>query len=319
MFKDKTNAILKAGKGGDGRVALKSIGAKKRADGGDGGVGGDFYLEGDSNLYDLSFINKDQTFRADNGEIGGVNNSTGKNAKDYVLKVPIATNILNKRGDLVARIDKPGQRILLLKGGKGGKGNLAFRKGGQESLYEFTPGRDGEVLEAELELELVADVIFIGLPNAGKSSLLNELTNAKAKVASYAFTTIIPKLGRMNSVTLMDLPGLIERTFEGKGLGTNFVKHTKSAKLVLHFVSLENPNVVESYNVIRTELKNIDQRLYDLPEIVVLTKSDLIEDEAIIKKAIADFKKLKIEALVSSIADEASLEKLSKKLEALLG
>lgn len=313
MFKDIVTAKFSAGKGGDGRVALKSLGGKKRADGGMGGNGGDLYIEGTTNLYDYSFIKKDESFKAEDGEIGGVNNSTGRNGKDFIIKLPIATNIYDVNGNLICRIDKPGQRVLLLKGGRGGKGNIAFKSGGEFSLYEHTKGLKGGELDAKLELELPGEVIFIGLPNAGKSSILNEITNANAKVASYAFTTTIPQLGRMDEITLMDLPGLIEKTFEGKGLGTHFVRHTRAAKLVLHFISLENSDIMESYNVIRTELKNIDNRLYELPEIIVLTKTDILSDLTQLNSIKKLFRNKKVIAV--SIADDSSLEELKKLIK----
>lgn len=312
MFKDLTRAQFKAGKGGDGRVSFTSRNAKKLSDGGVGGPGGDFYVEGTTNLYDLSFIKRDEVFKAEDGQIGGTNNATGKNGADFVLKVPLATNIYNLNGDLVCRIDQPNQRVKLLEGGTGGKGNLSFKSGGLDALYDHTEGSPGQALDVKIELELMGEVIFIGLPNAGKSSILNEITNANAKVASYAFTTTIPQLGRMDDITLMDLPGLIEKTFEGKGLGTQFVRHTKFAKLVLHFVSLENPDLIEAYNTIRTEITNIDARLADLPEVVVLSKTDIFDDPKELKAAESLFKKKMIPFVSVSIADDKSLESLKK-------
>jgi len=318
MFKDLTTAKFKAGKGGDGLVSFTSRNAKKLSDGGVGGPGGDFYVEGTTNLYDLNFIKRDEVFKAEDGQVGGTNNSTGRNGIDYIFKVPLATNIYNFNGDLVCRIDQPNQRVKLLEGGKGGKGNLSFKSGGLDALYEHTEGEPGQELEVRIELELMGEVIFIGLPNAGKSSILNEITNANAKVAPYAFTTTIPQLGRLDDISLMDLPGLIEKTFEGKGLGTQFVRHTKFAKLVLHFLSLENPDLLEAYNTIRTEVKNIDPRLAFLPELVVLSKTDVFDDPKLLKKAEALFKKKKIKTVSVSIADDDSLETLKKTIKEIL-
>ncbi len=318
MFKDLTTAKLKAGKGGDGRVSFVSRNARKLSDGGVGGPGGDFYVEGTTNLYDLSYIKKDEVFKAEDGQIGGTNNSTGKNGMDFTLKLPVGTSIYNFNGDLIHRIEEPNIKVKLLTGGKGGKGNLSFKSQGLDALYEHTDGTPGQELDVRLELELISDVIFIGLPNAGKSSVLNEITNANAKVASYAFTTLIPQLGRLDEITLMDLPGLIENTFEGKGLGTRFVKHTKSAKLVLHFVSLENPDLIEAYNTIREELKNIDIRLFELPEIIVLTKTDTIDDPKLIQKAEKTLEKLGRQVISVSIADDKSLEVLKSAIKSSL-
>lgn len=315
MFKDLATAKFKAGKGGDGRVAFTSRNSRKVSDGGVGGRGGDFYVEGTTNLYDLSFIKRDEVFKAEDGQIGGLNNSTGKNGQDFILKVPLATNIYNLNNELICRIDQAGQKVKLLDGGKGGLGNLSFKYLGLDALYEHTKGENGGELDVKLELELLGEVIFIGLPNAGKSSILNEITNANAKVASYAFTTLIPQLGRMDGITLMDLPGLIENTFQGKGLGTNFVRHTRGAKLVLHFISLENTNLIESYNLIRKELENIDSALANLPEVVVLTKTDLLEEEQI-KEAIKVFKNKKVISV--SIADDSSLAGLKEIIKSSL-
>lgn len=318
MFKDLTTAKFKAGKGGDGLVSFTSRNAKKLSDGGVGGPGGDFYVEGTTNLYDLNFIKRDEVFKAGDGQVGGTNNSTGKNGTDYILKVPLATNIYNFNNELVCRIDQPNQRVKLLEGGVGGKGNLSFKSGGLDALYDHTDGEPGQELEVRIELELMGEVIFIGLPNAGKSSILNEITNANAKVAPYAFTTTIPQLGRLDDISLMDLPGLIEKTFEGKGLGTQFVRHTKFAKLVLHFVSLENPDLMEAYDTIKTEITNIDARLGELPEVVVLSKSDVIEDPKLLKKAENMFKKKGIRVIPVSIADDNSLEVLKKTIRELV-
>jgi GTPase len=311
MFKDIANVKLKAGKGGDGRVAFISKNAQKRSDGGNGGNGGDLYIEGTTHLYDYSFLKRDQVISAEDGQIGGTNNAKGRNGNDYVLKVPVATNVYNAKGELVVRVDQPGVRIKLLTGGKGGRGNLAFKSGGLDALYDHTEGELGQDIEAKFELELLGDVIFIGLPNAGKSSILNEITNANAKVAPYAFTTLVPQLGRLDEISLMDLPGLIEKTFEGKGLGTKFVRHTKSAKLVLHFVSLENPDISQAYRTIRTELENIDKNLSELPEVIVLSKTDTL-NQAEIEQAIKSAKKLSKNVIAVSIADDNSLEDLKK-------
>jgi GTP-binding protein len=314
MFKDLAKIKVRAGKGGDGHVSFN--GAKRYPNGGDGGKGGDVYLEGTINLYDLSFIKADTLFQAENAENGKTNNLQGADGKDLVIKVPLTTVVMDLDKKPFMSITKPGEKKLLLKGGTGGLGNYVFRSEGVDSLNKFTSGKAGQEQQVILQLELYSDILFIGFPNAGKSSILNELTNADSKVAAYAFTTTIPHLGRMDGVTLMDLPGLIEGTFQGKGLGTSFVKHTKWAQYVAHFVSTENENVTEAYQTMRNELKAIDEDLFKKNEIIVLTKSDLVDKKSLEekKKKLEKFGKV----VVASAYDFDSIENLNKEFKKLL-
>lgn len=308
MFRDKIRIKLKAGNGGHGRVAF---GGYHMPMGGTGGDGGDVYIQGSSDKYDFASLMTEFTYAAEDGEAGGVKNLTGRKGKDYVLKVPLTTKIYDAEHKLVLTIDKPNEPKLLLRGGQGGLGNWYFRTGGVGALEVSTQGKPGERLNSTFILELQSDVIFIGLPNAGKSSILNEITNAEAKVAAYAFTTLSPHLGRMNNITLMDLPGLIEKTSEGKGLGTSFVKHTKSAKLVAHFVSLESKDPVADYKLIRDELKDISSQLFEKPEVIILTKTDLISKEEVAAK-LKLFKKFKKPLATVSAYDLDALEGLKQ-------
>jgi GTPase len=310
MFRDRVRIQLKAGNGGSGKI---SFGKDNIPMGGTGGNGGDVYLEGDNNMYDLSSVIPDHVYAADDADHGGVKDLTGRNGKDYVLKVPIATNVYNEKKQLIATISKHGQREAVLTGGVGGLGNHYYRAKGRNAAREFQFGKPGEKMNVTLELELQSDVIFIGLPNAGKSSVLNSLTNADAKVAAYEFSTTSPYLGRMDGVVLMDLPGLIERTAEGKGLGTSFVKHTKAAKAVAHFVSLESADPVKDYELIRKELAAIGSELAAKPEIIILTKTDLIPVKEIAAK-IKLFKKYKKSVVAVSAYDLDALADLRKAL-----
>ncbi len=313
MFRDKVKLKFKAGKGGNGIVAYN----KGRIPyGGSGGDGGDVYLEGSSKIYDLSFINQDSTISAEDGAPGGIKNLQGKDGKDLIFKLPLITHVMDSNGRLIMTLDKDGEKKLLEKGGKGGQGNFMFRHG-VENHSKSTPGMSGQELDISLNLELYSDIIFIGFPNAGKSSILNAITNANSKVASYAFTTLDPILGRLKGITLMDLPGLIEGTSEGKGLGTKFVKHTKASKLVAHVISLESEDVKVEYTKMREELKRIDQSLYDKPEIIILSKSDLVDPDKV-KSSVKALKSLKKETLVCSVYDYDSLELLKKLLETQL-
>jgi GTPase len=306
MFRDRVRINLKAGTGGNGRV---TFGPNRTATGGQGGDGGSLYVVGDNHQLDLGHLMPSGKYKAEDGDAGGVNNLTGANGKDYFLKVPIATVIYNVEGEKIAEVTEADKPMLLLKGGIGGMGNYYYSRHSRDGHEKAKPGEPGAALEAKLELELVSDVIFIGLPNAGKSSLLNFLTNADAKVGAYAFTTTIPQPGRMDGITLMDLPGLIAKTHEGKGLGTGFIKHTRRSRLVAHCLSLESEDLAGDYKIIRNELEQIDPALAAKPEIVLLTKSDMVDaKEAEAKLKVV--KKLNPQSIVISSLDEASLETL---------
>jgi GTPase len=283
MIHDQVRITLKAGKGGNG-VLKFSPGTKRRPIGGDGGKGGDLYIEGTRDRYDLGFLNHEETIEAESADHGGTNNSRGKHGNDMVLKVPLITEVYNDDNELVCRITKDKEKVLIVKGGRGGLGNYHFRKGQATTLDKWTPGREGETLHVKLVLKLTADVVFIGLPNAGKSSMLNALTNAKSKVGNYPFTTLSPHLGSLPGIKFMDLPGLIEGTAEGKGLGSSFLKHTEHAALIAHFITLESTDLKKDYDVIREELKNISKDLAAKKEVIILTKSDMFSDEEIQEK-----------------------------------
>lgn len=325
MFVDKRKIQVKAGDGGNGLVHFSgAYGPKRKPYGGNGGKGGNVILEGTTGRYDLYFLKTDFLYEAENGRSGGVNNMTGREGNDLIIKVPIATNVYNDAGERIARIDSIGQQVVLLEGGQGGLGNYHFRAGGVDTLYKITEGDKVETFDFLLELELLSDAIFIGYPNAGKSSILKELTNADAKVAHYAFTTIDPQQGRLKGVTLMDLPGLIEGTFEGRGLGTEFVKHTRSAKLLVHFISLESEDLDLQYKSMRDELEKIGEELDQKKEIIILTKSDILEPEVRdskmkeMEQVLRKYDKSDIPVLVVSIYDLDAMKELEDVLVDLL-
>lgn len=274
-LKDIAKVKFIGGKGGDG---IRRFGPTKLPMGGNGGNGGNIFLKGNRNLYDLSHINNDTIIQGNNGEIGGENNRTGRNGEDIIFEVPLITRVYDGE-NLLFSVDDTITKHLIVSGGRGGLGNHFFKAGQLLTLDKTTKGFGGDEKSIKLELNLKADVIFIGLPNAGKSSIINELTNANSKIGSYAFTTIEPVLGNMNGIVLMDLPGLIENTFQGKGLGTKFLKHALNAKVILHFLSLESENINEDYLLIRGEIEKMNETLGGLPEFIVLNKSDLATEE----------------------------------------
>jgi len=321
MFRDKVKIKVKAGRGGDGIVRFDYM---QRPSGGNGGRGGNVYLKCTTNEYDLYKIKPSRVYKAKPGEIGGNNNATGANGDHQYILVPPVTIAYDENNNEIGRVSKHNETLLLAKGGRGGLGNHHFRKGQLDTLETRTLGKEGEAEDIELVLNLQSDVLFIGLPNAGKSTILNEITNAESKVASYAFTTIDPIIGQLNGKTLMDLPGLIEGTAEGKGVGTKFVKHTTNAESIAHFLSLENVvNLIKDYKLMRGELEEIDkklskegQKLSKLKEVIVLTKKDLIDDaevESIIKKIKKETKNDTVIAV--SILDEESLEELKELMK----
>lgn len=310
MLKDKVSIKIEAGNGGAGSSAMYA----NHPAGGDGGKGGDVYLKGSIHTYDLGRFDQLETYKAQNGDTGLTKGKRGDNAQDLTLLVPLTTEVyLNN--ELVGKIEKDGQTLKLLNGGVGGYGNSTLMR--NRELRYNDKERAGEQGTYTLILKLKSDIIFIGDPNAGKSSLLNELTNTNVKTAPYQFTTLEPQLGIMDGLVLMDLPGLIEGTYEGKGLGTSFVKHTENCKLVAHFVSLEDENPYASYIAMREEIKKISVDMFNKPEIVVLTKMDMV-DETILKNTIHLFEEKELKVVSTSIADEESIEKLKQTFKAAL-
>ncbi len=243
-----------------------------RPDGGDGGNGGDVYFKGAAHLYGFRSYIEGEKYRAQNGEDGKKGDKHGSKGEDLILQVPLTTEITTEEGKKII-ISEEGQLVKALSGGKGTLGSVTMKK------YKIKPEKvmtdtDGRTARITLTLKIKSDIIFIGYPNAGKSSLLTAITNADAKAGAYAFTTLEPQLGRMNGLRLLDLPGLIDHAHKGKGLGTGFVKHTEYSRLIAHFVSYDNDDPVEAYESMREELANISEKLSTMPEVVLLTKYD---------------------------------------------
>lgn len=312
MLIDEANITLKAGHGGAGKVAFNP-GRYGGPSGGNGGKGGNIYGRVTSDLTALNQFSQKQFFEADNGEQGGTNKSSGKDAGDMYFEFPIGTllteTITGKTIDFVA-LD---QQELICKGGLGGRGNYEFRSSTNTTPRNAQPGLPGEERTFKVELKLIADFGLIGLPSAGKSSLLNELTNANAKVGAYDFTTLEPNLGVLHRRVIADIPGLIEGASDGKGLGIKFLKHIEKVHLLLHCVASDSLDVKKDYLTVRKELEDYGHNLTDKQEIILLTKSDLVTKEELTKKT-KILQKLNPEILTVSIHDFESIEKLKALL-----
>lgn len=311
MLVDEIDITVMGGHGGAGRVSFRG---KKGGgpDGGNGGKGGDVYAEVTSDLYALNkFISK-KVLAAQSGEPGGTNEKTGANANDLILVMPVGTFITDEEGKEIG-LDELGKKVLLAKGGLGGKGNAFFKSPSNTTPRYGQPGLSGEEKKLNLKLKLIADFGLIGLPNAGKSSILNELTSAGAKIGDYPFTTLEPNLGMLSNKIIADIPGLIEGASEGKGLGHKFLKHIEKVKLLLHCISSESDDPVKDYKVIIGELKKYNPKLLEKQEIILLTKSDLV-DKKDLEKKIKGLNKTKKQIIPVSIYDWESLQSLIKIL-----
>ncbi len=291
-FVDEARIEVKAGKGGNGVASFRreKFIPKGGPDGGDGGRGGSIYAVADRNINTLIDYRYTRKFLAKNGENGRGSDCYGKGAPDIELKVPVGTVITDKNtGEVIADLDRNGQRALLAKGGKGGLGNLHFKSSTNRAPRQCTPGEPGEERELNLELRVLADVGLLGLPNAGKSTLISAVSNAKPKIADYPFTTLHPHLGVVRvgpetSFVIADIPGLIEGASEGAGLGHLFLRHLSRTSLLLHVIDVapvdETTDPIAAARAIVKELYNFDPALADKPRWLVLNKMDLVpEDE----------------------------------------
>ncbi|MBS0191377.1 MAG: GTPase ObgE [Phycisphaerales bacterium] len=295
-FVDRALITVKAGDGGNGHIAFRreKFIPKGGPSGGDGGTGGSVILvaeDGLSTLFDFRFQHR---FEAEPGGNGGGKQCHGKNGKDLEMRLPPGTLVFNNdTGELIHDL-RSGERLTIARGGKGGFGNEHFKSSTYQTPRESTPGEKGEELNLRLELKLIADVGFLGKPNAGKSTLLAALTRANPKIADYPFTTLSPQLGiaevdAHRRVVLADIPGLIEGAADGAGLGLEFLRHVERTRVLVHLLDIlpsDDSDPVENYRIIREELRKHSQALYDKRELVVINKIDLIPDKSERDKAI---------------------------------
>lgn len=285
MLLDKVDVTFCAGNGGNGKVSFKKLG--RGPDGGNGGRGGDLYITTTSDLTVLYQFSKKDVLSAENGIPGGDNIRSGGKGEDLTITLPVGTELIDREtGKIVAELSEVGQTLKLLKGGDGGHGNWEFRSARNTTPMKAQKGFPGEIMNLTLNLKLIADYGLIGLPNAGKSSLLNELTNSNAKIGNYAFTTISPNLGVINGKVVADIPGLIEGASEGKGLGINFLKHIEKVKVLIHCIDATSNDYARDYKIVRNELKKYNPEMLKKKEIILLTKSDLVTDIKPFKNAI---------------------------------
>lgn len=319
MLIDEAEIIVSGGHGGAGRVSFGKM-EKSGPDGGNGGRGGDFYVAASSDLTLLNQFSTETEFEAENGEQGGLNRKTGKGGNDRELRLPVGTTLIEietkRANDLVTSgetfdLTQVGERFLIAKGGKGGRGNWEFRAPHRTTPKFAQSGLHGEKRSFKVILKLIADCGFIGLPNAGKSSLLNEVTHAKAKIGAYAFTTLSPNLGNLEGKILADIPGLIEGAHTGRGLGVKFLKHIEKVGVLIHCISVETDDLSRDYETIRTELGRYNSALLTKREIIILTKSDTVSP-AVLKKLMKEAKTFSKEVFAASIFDFESIESLKK-------
>ncbi|MDA8537910.1 GTPase ObgE [Candidatus Pelagibacter bacterium] len=320
-FLDQVKIYVKAGSGGHGSPSFRREKFIEYGgpDGGDGGKGGSILLRSERNLNTLIDYRFQQHHKAERGENGSGQNRTGRGGKDLFLKVPIGTQVFEEDNKtLIYDFKKEGEEFAVANGGKGGLGNTRFKSSTNRAPKKFTKGTLGEEYTIWLQLKTIADIGIVGLPNAGKSSLLAAITNATPKIANYKFTTLNPNLGVATyddkEITLADIPGLVEGAHVGIGLGIQFLKHIERCKTLMHLIDITNEDIENAYLQVKKELGSYSKEILNKKEIIVLNKTDLL-DEYEVKKIVNNFSKnKKSEVTTLSTLDKESISKIKAKL-----
>lgn len=316
MLIDDVVVRVSGGKGGDGIVGFSKTRLTLGPTGGNGGPGGDVYLEGVNDISALQQFKFTKEVKAEDGGQGTTRLNDGPRGQDLIVKIPVGTVCTNLTTGEVREITKAGERIMAAHGGYRGRGNFHFRASTNTTPKEFEEGKEGESFEFRFELKMIADVGLVGLPNAGKSSLLNALTGAHSKVGNYSFTTLEPHLGAYYGLILADVPGLIEGASEGKGLGDKFLRHIERTREIFHLVSAESDDVVRDYKVIRTELKKYNPELAKKDEQLLLSKSDMVSEKEVTEK-LAKLKTMNPNVISLSVIDDDSLQRVKEILSTM--
>ena len=320
-FLDQVKIYVKAGNGGHGSPSFRREKFIEYGgpDGGDGGKGGSILLRSERNLNTLIDYRFQQHHKAERGENGSGQNRTGRGGTDLFLKVPIGTQVFEEDNKtLIYDFKKEGDKFVVASGGKGGLGNTRFKSSTNRAPKKFTKGVIGEEYIVWLQLKTIADVGIIGLPNAGKSSLLAAITNATPKIANYKFTTLNPNLGVASyddkEITLADIPGLVEGAHEGVGLGIQFLKHVERCKTLMHLIDITNEDLENTYQQVKNELGSYSKKLLNKKEIIVLNKTDLLNKNEVVKIMKSFSKNKDSEVVTLSTLEKGSVSKIKAKL-----
>ncbi len=319
MLVDNITLTVKAGNGGAGSASLLHNGQTRKGgpDGGNGGAGGNIYFVGSTNINDLREFRYTKIIKAKHGGDGARQKKNGKKAEDVLTLIPLGTKITDIKTNASIEITEIGKQVLIAQGGRGGRGNVNFKSSVNQTPMTAEKGEPGQERELLLELRLIAEIGLIGLPNAGKSSLLTVLTNAHPTVAAYPFTTLDPTIGMLGNHPIADIPGLIEGASKGKGLGIDFLRHIEKTKILLHCIDVNHDDPLGAYKTIREEFKQFDPALLAKPEYIVLTKIDLTDADRI-KRVTRLFTGEKKQVFICSVYDPKSIEALKKTLVSLI-
>ena len=323
-FTDHINISIRAGKGGPGSVSFRREKYVERGgpDGGDGGRGGDVYFKGSRRHTNLSYFLPNKTYKAKRGESGAGRNMNGAKGEDIILNVPLGTEIKDAdTGEVIADIVEDEKLYMIAEGGIGGKGNAFFKSSTNQNPRFSQPGEDGQEFNLELNLKLIADIGLVGLPNAGKSTILAAISKARPKIGAYPFTTLIPNLGvlyddKLGEFKVADIPGIIEGAHQGLGLGLSFLRHIERVRAIVYVVDIDSDDITGTIELLKEELKSYNEKLLDKKSIIVVNKWDIVEyDETYAQEIRQMFKQ---EVIFISAKEKKNMDLFEKKLKGLV-